>query len=404
MLLKKKKYFFFPKLQKKYLLFLFFFIAACCKKGIQIFLEDVRRIEIEFLKLYIYDVGDMLTIIPFIIMKNRSKSERENQDITINKTGSNLEYIYNDLKDYQKICSTYRKIIIFTIIDFIAQISTVIYYIIIAQKKVVNKLANLNSVLIFNIFSVILFSIVILGTKFYKHHLFAILIDVLCLIILTITDIIIIYEEGDNKSLNIIFLFIRIFSEILYSLENVIGKKLFLYYYLSTFSLLVNKSIFHFFYLIIFSLPFIFIKLDDKNGESKIVFYMIHDIFRDKIYYLIVIGYTISSFFFNNLCFKIIDEFSPNHFVISRIFEYFGIFIIDLITNGLDSELYLIIRIIMFILLILSSFIYNEFLVINICDLAKNTKLFLDYEANNEIPSIITEMKDDISISLSEIS
>ena len=114
---------------------------------------------------------------------------------------------------------------------------------------------------------------------------------------MTITDIIIIYEEGDNKSLNIIFLFIRIFSEILYSLENVIGKKLFLYYYLSTFSLLVNKSIFHFFYLIIFSLPFIFIKLDDKNGESKIVFYMIHDIFRDKIYYLIVIGYTISSFF-----------------------------------------------------------------------------------------------------------
>ena len=94
MLLKKKKYFFFPKLQKKYLLFLFFFIAACCKKGIQIFLEDIRRIEIEFLKLYIYDVGDMLTIIPFIIMKNRSKSERENQDITINKTGSNLEYIY----------------------------------------------------------------------------------------------------------------------------------------------------------------------------------------------------------------------------------------------------------------------------------------------------------------------
>ena len=39
----------------------------------------------------------------------------------------------------------------------------------------------------------------------------------------------------------------------------------------------------------------------------------------------------------------------------------------------------------MFILLIISAFIYNEFLVINICGLSKNTKLFLDYEAENEI-------------------
>jgi len=38
----------------------------------------------------------------------------------------------------------------------------------------------------------------------------------------------------------------------------------------------------------------------------------------------------------------------------------------------------------MFILLIISAFIYNEFLVINICGLSKNTKLFLDYEAESE--------------------
>ena len=38
----------------------------------------------------------------------------------------------------------------------------------------------------------------------------------------------------------------------------------------------------------------------------------------------------------------------------------------------------------MYILLIIAALIYNEFLIINICDLSKNTKLFLDYEAEND--------------------
>ena len=125
---------------------------------------------------------------------------------------------------------------------------------------------------------------------------------------------------------------------------------------------------------------------------------MLSDIFEDKIYILIAIGYTISSFFYNNLCFIIIDVFSPNHFTISRIFEYFGIFIIDLIVNGPDTDSILIIRIIMFILLVLTSFIYNELLVINICGLGNYTKLFLDYKAKIEAKyRIESEMSVDLS-------
>ena len=47
----------------------------------------------------------------------------------------------------------------------------------------------------------------------------------------------------------------------------------------------------------------------------------------------------------------------------------------------------------MCILLILSALIFNEILVINICGLAKNTKLFLEYEAENE--NSINEEKED---------
>ena len=192
-------------------------------------------------------------------------------------------------------------------------------------------------------------------------------------------------DHGDNITISIIYIFIKMFSKILYSLEDVFSKYIFLYNFVSPYTLLLVKAIFHFFYLIIFSFPFIFIELKDEKGESESIFSMIVNIFDEKKYILIVIGYSINSFFYNISTFLIIDIFSPNHFIIAKIFENFGIFLINLVMYRADSEDNLIIRIIMYILIILSSFIFNEFIIINICGLAKGTQLFLDNEANNEI-------------------
>ena len=54
------------------------------------------------------------------------------------------------------------------------------------------------------------------------------------------------------------------------------------------------------------------------------------------------------------------------------------------------------ISLVMYIVLILSALIFNEILVINICGLAKNTKLFLEYEAENE--NSINEDNEDVEI------
>ena len=104
------------------------------------------------------------------------------------------------------------------------------------------------------------------------------------------------------------------------------------------------------------------------------------------------------SFFYNNLFFKKIDLFSPNHFTISRIFEGFGVFVIDLILNGVVNKIDFVVKLITFILLILSSFIYNEFLVINICGLASKTNLFLEYNSQSENSS---RNESEMSITLS---
>ena len=385
---KKTKYLLFPKLHLKHLLFLFFFVISCIKKGMQIYFEQNQRIEIEFLKLYIYDFGDFLSIIPLMIIKKRMKKKKIAKkmvdDSQSETSKSNISYIYNEIDVKKSECVTFRNIFIFTIVDFIAQISPVVFYIVTSLRKLAVKLANLNSVLVFNILAVEIFSILLLHTKVYRHHIFSLSIDIICLVFLGLIDIIII-QDGNEIGISIIFILIKILSAVLYSVENVLAKIIILYNYVSSYSLLFVKSIIHFIYLIIFSFPFFFIELENKNGNPKSVFLMIGDIFDDKIYFLFVILYTINSFFYNNLCMKIIDVFSPNHFVISRIFENFGIFIIDLAVNGTDEmKDYVIVRLIMFILLILAAFIYNEFIVINICGLSKNTNLFLYYESKEE--------------------
>lgn len=82
----KKKYLLFPKLHLKHLLFLFFFLISCIKKSIQIYFEQSHKISIDFIKLYIYDLGDFLSIIPLLIikyrMRNIKKYENENEKNT----------------------------------------------------------------------------------------------------------------------------------------------------------------------------------------------------------------------------------------------------------------------------------------------------------------------------------
>ena len=105
---------------------------------------------------------------------------------------------------------------------------------------------------------------------------------------------------------------------------------------------------------------------------------MFGNIFDNKLYILFFLIYLINSFFYNILIFFIIDKFFPTHTAIAQVFENFGILLINIFTGGFKTNI--AIRIIMYILLIFASFIFNEFLVINLnlCGLANNTKLFLD--------------------------
>ena len=115
-----KKYILFPKPNLKHLLFLFFLIIACLKKGVQIYFEQNQKLAIEFLKLYMYNVGDFFSIIPFMIMKKRMRNRRPVFEIKNTIASFYLQYKKFDPDSKKFKRKTLRNLFIFSVVDFIA--------------------------------------------------------------------------------------------------------------------------------------------------------------------------------------------------------------------------------------------------------------------------------------------
>ena len=385
--MKKKKYFYFEIPRLKHLLFLLYFITSIPKNLMLDFVDEINNVSIPFFKIYVFVISDSLAVIPYIIVKKRSQKSILEKTPSVHSS-KDIDLIYNDNEDLEstKIQNkAFLNIILLGSLDYIAQISLVIYYLIKQEyKKDINDI-NLNSLLIFNIIFIILLSKIMLHTQFYKHHFFSSILIILFLLVLVILDIIQINKtNNDNKLISYIYLIIRIMRIFLYSLEDVIGKILLLYQNFSPYSILSNRAIIQFILSIIFSIPFIFIKVNDKENQKKVIYEMIGDIFNDKVNILYFLLLAVFNFFNNLFLWKIIDIFSPNHYCIAQLSELFGVLIINLIKDISCVDSYFILRIIMYILLILIAFIYNEFLVINICGLGKETQTILNIKEKTD--------------------
>ena len=398
MFTKKTKLLLFPKPSLNHIFFLLYFFCSILKQAILKDFKEQSNLSIPVFKLYIYNIGDYLSFIPYIIIKKKSKSEADNNnDLTKEKSKDEINYIYNN-KIKKEIKNNIKHIILnltlISLFDFFAQISSVIYYLVKQKQNMEVKQANMNSLLIFNVIFLFLFSRLILKTKFYRHHFFSFIIFFICLIVINFLDFEEIYEGGkETLIISIIYLSVRIFGVILYSISDVLAKNMFLYYYFSPYFLLLIKAVIQFFYLIIFSLPLCFIKFKDENGQEMLLFSMFGGIFDNKIYILFYVLYLINSFFYNIFDYILVDKFSPNHSAIAKILENLGIFLINVIEGDITFGYYLIIRLIMYVILIIASLIFNEFLVINICGLGNYTKLFLDYREKFDL-SLIEEISE----------
>ena len=406
----EKKYFLFPKPHLNHLLFLFYFISSIIKQYIFKGIKEEDNLSIPIFKLYIYEIGDLFSIIPYLILKKKTKTKniaKPNDDDT---TGNDY-YIYNDIKIEQynkKKKPIMINLFIISLVNFIALISTIIFYLTEKNQKMTVKHPNLNILLVFNIIFLFLLTKFMLNIELYLHHYFSLIIFIACLVVITVIDFIAIneniveeYKDSLIKESHFInsslYIIIRIFVVLLYSIENILAKIMFLKYYYSPYLLQLMKAIIKLFFIFIFSLPLIFIKINDI-----IIFSLFKDIFKNDILknIFLYIIYLINHFFYNILNYLIIDKFSPAHTVIAYIFEYFAIFLINTTTTKTGEKIIVDykfgVRLVMYILLIIASLIFNEFVVINVCGLANNTKLFLDYKEKNDL-NLIGELNNEIT-------
>ena len=244
----KKKYLLFPKPNLKHLLFLFYFVSSVIKQTILKNFKDEDSLAIPVFKLYLYDIGDFLSLIPYLILKKKSKSdnditqstndnnkekEKEKENPSMKDT-EKLRYIYIDFKSGEFESNkkrSYIYILIISILDFIAQISTIIFYLALGDQHMAVPHGNLTFILIFNIIFLFLLTKFIMNITFYLHHYFSFIIFIICLIVIVIIDFIEIKRYSNNFINSLLYVVIRIFVVLLYSITDILDKVVFLKYF-----------------------------------------------------------------------------------------------------------------------------------------------------------------------------
>lgn len=388
-----RKIFYFPKCEWKYILFLLFFIFSFLQTSIIRWISmNSKDVAQPFLNTYLFSVSDFLAIIPYLIVFLRSRRIK-GEEIRLAKINSiKGSFLYN--KGDKKSKNFYWLNILVALFDFGSHISSLLFYIVYGRNERSISENNLSSLLIFNTVIIYVLSRFVLKTYFYKHHYFSFLINVICILTLGTIDIINIIntDDKDKGSTGMVIFYIikKILSIVFYAVEDVIGKKLLMEEFISIYTLLLYRAIFGTIFMIIFSIPFIFVKVTDtsnpNNPVAEIIFNRILKLFEDLNAYRIIL-FTITNLFYNIFIWLIIDKFSPSHYSISIILESFGTLIRLWITEPEKTDLP-VLRMFIFFILIFASFIHTELIVINYCDLQKNTKLFLDEIEKSEFKNI----------------
>ena len=395
------KYVIFSKLNKNHFLFLSFIIIKIIDELCLNYMEKVDDIIRIFHHNYIGSLSDFLSIIPFIIIKIRSKdiskNELKKENIKEKEQDSNndIEYIYSDQKTENNIKRAkriFKFLIIVSIFDFLATYLDIIFKIIKIFTKdnlLINKVEN-NSSILFGIISMYVLSILILHSPFYRHHYVSMAINLLLLIILIILDIINIV----NRKLSYIYVIEKTIIIILYSFEDVLAKILLSVDSVSPYIYLLYRGILVNILAFLFSFVFIFVKIPDENGDKSCVFSRFWKIYEYKLNILFYIIIFFNEYFMNLNIFLIIDKFSPIHFAMASIISYFisSLFSIFLSENDKISNFFYKLGI--YLVLIVTSLIYNEFIILNFCGLQKYTQLFLQKEAIEDIQQSIINIED----------
>ena len=365
-----------------HIFFIFILISYFIKYCIVNYIKEEgidQKYEEKFFNKYIFILSNFFSIIPLCIIKIRSRKSQA-EDVFLTKTQkSNLSI---ELLHSNDSPISFNKLLIRTFIvslsDLFAEIFDIIFYIFIPKNNF-----EFNFAIIIKILMKYFLSKLILKIAYYRHHNFSVIINLICLILIIFVDIHYLYNNWDIKS--IFFLILIIFDSIFYALEDVIGKKALIEEFLSPYSIILYKGVYETILLIIFSIPFFFIKIENKNIFN--IFIRRLNTFK-KI--LIIFLLTAVNFSYNVFIWMINDRFSPNDLAMIMVLQglvtkiYLLIFEYQKFKEDLFESIYLIS---IYFILIISASIHSEIIIINSCGLSENTKKNINIKSEIDFES-----------------
>ena len=185
------KYIIFSKLNRNYFLFLSYFIISIIKDIVNRHIEDSKDIVQTFNKYYINTLSDLLSIIPIIIIKIRSKSasNKNQDDYKDNKKENILRYFYKNMNKKREKRIVKLSILV-SILDFLALYINVTFTIIVTATNFTFIKYHITSDILFNVISKFAFGALILHLPIYRHHYLSLFINLIFLILLIVYDVI----------------------------------------------------------------------------------------------------------------------------------------------------------------------------------------------------------------------
>ena len=284
--------------------------------------------------------SDLLTLIPYLILKKRSKQIKDS-DIQITKT-YHLEYIYTN-SDLENTQGKGRFILLSGVILFVEAIMF-------ASTFKIKSNSWYLYILITSAFYYIIFK-----NKLFKHHYLSIIIIILSGIIIDL-----VLGNLQNDFLNHFFLLlISILRIILLSFYYVIVKYTIEKKFVSVYEIIFFIGIINFVMFIIFAIfDYFYFNIDDYEKYFTNF---------NGIELLVALGVMITQLGMD-ICITISDKNeSPCHIFIIFVFGQLAYYFFNL------NE-YLVIVIICLILMLFFTLVFNEIIEINLWGLSLNTK------------------------------
>ena len=314
---------------------------------------------IELAYIICLNIADLLAGFLVLYTYKTSQPEKTKSEDDLKRNKSYIELIYNDLSIKK---NKYYLILLSSILEFLARSTDLFYLIILGYDKI--RDGEITWLISIDILSRIFFSHFLLNQIIYKHHILSIFLTLIGLCSMSITAFIAIDSEELMNWPYFIFISIKF---IIFALEDTINKILLINKFLLPQALMFLRGLYNFFMILVLFLIFYFTelnkyKLDFDKKRINLIWQILLLIFIIPILFL-------KSF----LIMKVIYIFTPQHVAFLNV-VFFMVRLLKCRIESADNTILISADILFLLIIIFSTLLFNEMIILNFCGLSENTK------------------------------